>query len=251
MLFRTVYGIELPLIYQSIADGAYSHDAVRKLHLASYGELERVSSQSVDDAISFLESAYLVQGNQSLTAATLGKRSFRLALFQNLCRISSAEIPPKHPLDSLFLTILDQLFIQPDQLYLRDLHSAVNQLTSVTEVGGLSKEKVRAWQRVLTAFGIGQRIQSGYQCVYSPQLIEEILKLWSRREGNLQAFLERHFSRYLPYLTQSGGISQAISVPLNYLANQGKITLEQRQDSPARSYFGEKRIKFIRYEEAQ
>lgn len=61
MLFRTVYGPELEAIYQFIveADIRPSRQTIYAAFIPQHPEAEPVSTQNVDDALSFLESARL------------------------------------------------------------------------------------------------------------------------------------------------------------------------------------------------
>lgn len=62
MLFRTVYGPELEAIYQFIASSTTPLSR-RAIHTAFIppSETAKVSTQNVDDALSFLESAQLIE----------------------------------------------------------------------------------------------------------------------------------------------------------------------------------------------
>ena len=140
---------------------------------------------------------------------------------------------------------MTELFISSDQLYIADVHAAANQLTAVQVAGGVSKEKIRAWERVMTFLGIGQRIQGGFQCVFTPELVGLILSEWDRPRGALQEFFMDCFGKVLPYSCADGELSRAVSLPFEYLQAQGLVTLYSMQDSPTRAYFGDRRYKGI------
>jgi len=248
MLFRTVYGVELPAIYGAIQNGLNTREQLKARMLSSYADGRTVSGQSIDDALSFLHSVYLIDEQSALQTIELEHGSFALSLLHNLRLIQNGVLPPRQPIDALYWQILDEAFIKPDKLFVREPHKTINQMKSVAELGGISVEKVRSWQRVMTFVGLGRRISRGFQCAYSLSITREILQAWSDRTGNLQSFLEKHVDQYLPCITESGDIAQALAIPLSVLCEQGQITLEPRQDSPHKSYFGEQRIKHISYE---
>lgn len=250
MLFRTVSGIELPAVYHAIEAGATSRELLRTQLLSRYTDARVVSDQSIDDALSFLHSAHLIDEGQLLRPIDLMERSFKLALLHNLHCLYLGVLLPRQPIDTLYWKILEEAFVKPNRLFVRDPHKTINKLSSVAELGGISVEKVRSWQRVMTFVGLGRRISRGFQCVYSLEITREILKAWKEQKGDLQSFLEQHVNQYLPCIASTGDIAQALAIPLSFLCEQGEIKLESRQDSPRKAYFGDLRIKYIQYQEA-
>lgn len=250
MLFRTVHGPELALVCQYLAlqERSVSREELRAQFLRIPHKGERASSlQHIDDALSFLDSAYLVQvGNdQQIRLAVEMDRPFSLLVLYQLRRLCKRELPSKHPLDPLYWHLLEACFILPGRLYVPDLHRRVNQEQQIIEQGGLSKEKVRAWQRVMTFLGVGQRVQGGFQCVYRPDLIKDILANWRDGRGYLQDFLENHMAIYLPFETAKGELSASLTSTMAFLAVNGDIELSMRHDSPAKAYGGDRRWRFL------
>ena len=253
MLFRTVYGPELEAIYRFVLEATIAEQTVSReaLHLAfvprqASGDLG--SAQNVDDALLFLSSARLISDAPRFAATSLDRCvPFRLRCLRSLRRIERHEVSPKHPADPLFLLLLDELFIKPDCLFLPNMHVRANQIGQVKEVGGLSREKTQAWQRVMSFLGLGRRVAGGFQCVFGPDLLLEIARAWSPKQGTLQAFLEEHLTLLLPYARkEDGDVALALQAPLDHLVRLGALQLTQLQDSPSRPYFGERRLRSIR-----
>jgi hypothetical protein len=248
MLFRTVYGPELEAIYTYLAEanGSLSRQAIHQAFMPTYQGERLASTQNIDDALSFLVAANLVEENGKFhITVDCSDLPFRLLALRQLQRLTKGEIQAKHKVDPLYMLILDELFIKPDRLFVTDVHAEANQVREVKEVGGLSREKLQAWKRVMTFLGVGQRIGNGFQCAYVPDLLLSILDCWSEGNGLLQSFFETRLVNFLPFETLTGDLAQAVSQPLLYLAAQRKITLAPRQDSPSKSYFGEQRFRYI------
>lgn len=244
MLFRTVTGPELEAIYQFVLSKKRAQK--REIYTMFVPQAERVSAQSAEDAIAFLLSTGLVQEeNGTLSAVDLPAPTFKLS---TLCIMRSLELgqeTPRNALDSLYFLILNRLFIAPDVLYLADVHTAANSLREVQAVGGLSKEKIGAWKRVMEYLGVGYRAFNGFVCVYHPTLTLDILSSVSWQQNTLQSLFEDHFCRYLPYERQDGDIAQAVTLPLVRLAQQNLIQLTTLQDSPTKTYFGRQKLRGI------
>ena len=252
MLFRTVYGPELEAIYRLVVEAsARNHPVSRKeVHLAFVqrrGDGELGSTQNVDDALSFLRSAGLIRDDDGFIAEQIDtNQSFRLSLLRALRRIEQREKPANVAVDPLYMLLLDELFIKPDHLFVPDVHMRANQLRQVKEVGGLSREKTQAWQRVMSFLGVGHRVAGGFQCLYAPDLIMEIANAWTSEQGTLQVFCEGHFGGFLPFARQQDGdLAMALQTSLGHLARQGYLELYPRQDSPSKPYFGERRLRGI------
>lgn len=251
MLFRTVYGPELEAVYRYIlernTEGIQpAREDVQAAFVARQADGNLPSTQSVDDTLAFLESARLVEELNGYHACEPGEEpSFAVQVLQGMRRLERGELSPDHPLDPLYKLILTELFIRPDRLFVADLHAEANQLRAVEDAGGLSREKIGAWKRVMTFLGVGRRLPGGFQCAYSPSLVKAILSEWDRREGTLQSFLEDCFALVLPYARVDDGMAQAVKTPLLHLIERGEVDLFPLQDSPTRSYFGRQRYKGI------
>lgn len=252
MLFRTVYGPELEAIYRFIAEAndSPSRPTIYATFLLQRSNDRPVSTQNVDDALSFLESVGLVRDAKRGGYHALGPftdEPFRVKVLRQLRALELGLVEPVHPIDPLYGLLLTELFIRPNQLFVTDVHSEANKLRRVADVGGLSREKVQVWKRVMEFLGAGRRMLSGFMGVYSPSLVLEVLAQWPQTEGTLQSFLEEHFNRVLPFQTENGDLAHAVEQPLTYLESRGVISLTSLQDSPSKPYFGERRVKHIAY----
>ena len=251
MLFRTVYGPELEAIHRYVGacncEGlAPDRSMVRDAFMPRYPAGDTPSTQGVDDAVAFLESAHLLYRQEGYRIHDTGLSSpFCIRLLAGLRQLEQGTLKPVSPLDPLYMQLLTELFINPDQLFIADVHAAANQLLAVQAAGGVSKEKIRAWERVMTFLGTGQRIQGGFQCVFSPEIVGVILGEWDKSRGALQDFFVDCFDKVLPHARADGELSRAASLPFEYLQAQGSVTLYPMQDSPTRAYFGSRRYKGI------
>src|SRR4051794_31363960 len=123
MLFRTVYGQELALIHQFLSQQhrGMSKETIYKAFLMVLPDAE-TPSQQIEDALSFLVSSHLVNERRGLFTAPPIALPFRLALLQNLRKLQSGALQPRHPLDPFYLDILQEVFIAPNCLFTDDLH---------------------------------------------------------------------------------------------------------------------------------
>ncbi len=204
------------------------------------------SAQNIDDALAFLAATSLIYENGNFFGASFASNlSPDLLILRQMNRLARREIEAKHQLDPLYMMILDEVFIRPNRLFVDKMHIEVNKLRQVKAVGGLSREKVQAWNRVMAFLGVGKTVGSGFQCVYTPALLRTILHSWAEKSASLQSFFETHLAVFLPFETESKSVAHAVSEPLRYLAMRGEIALESRQDSPSRAYFGNQRFQYI------
>ena len=211
MLFRPVYGPEIEVIYTFIKQNPtpVSRQVIYEACLPQYGDKRILSSQSIDDALSFLLAAMLIEDRDGFRIRQSGvtEGSFRLTVIAQMQKLAQREVPPNHELDVQYFLLLQELFIKPDRLYVGDVHAEANKLRSVTELGGVSQEKIRSWKRVMAFLGIGRRVANGFQCVFDPSLLQEIIAAWQTREGFIQALLEGNFIEYLSFKTEADEVS--------------------------------------------
>ena len=247
MLFRTVYGPELSAIYQFIVDA--THPPSRKtIHGAFVPNVDGSSTQNADDALSFLVACGLIDQDKAgdfQATSSFEHLPFRILVLRRLRDIAEGVAVGQNKSDPLYWFILNELFILPDHIYIKDVHAEANRLRTVEKIGGLSHEKLQAWKRVMSYLGVGTRIAGGFQCTYDPQLILDILRCWHEGPGSLQEFLELHFLQFLPFFTQTDKLATTVQQSLQYLEASGQIMLAARQDSPSKPYFETRRIRYI------
>src|SRR6266700_4267276 len=205
LLFRTIYGPEIVSIYRffELANGPLSRQTLYEAFMPAYTGAEMPSTQNVDDAIAFLLSASIIHENGAFyRLSSTSSLSPRLLILRQMTRSMRGEIEAMHPADPLYMYILGEVFIRPNRLFASKMHTEANKLQRVKDAGGLSKEKMQSWKRFMTFLGVGRRVGSGFQCVYAPELLQEILCCWSERTDSLQSFFETHLSTFLPVLTK-------------------------------------------------
>lgn len=253
MLFLTVYGPELESLFYYIhkytqQEGAISRDQLYSTYLPQTALTHKGQTKNIEDAISYLKAARLIEGDKadyyaqpnvdtSMPFATLLLRQFR-----QLERIS-LQIPQ---IDLLYITLLEHLYITPNQIWISDLHAAANRLELAQQIGGISQEKIGAWKRVMEFLGLGYRMGSGFYCLYRPELLQTIAERWPLVEGTLQEFFERYLQSWVPCLTGRGEVAQPVAYTLEHLAQKGSIYLHSKQDSPSRPYFGVHHLRGIK-----
>jgi hypothetical protein len=251
LLFRTVYGPELAAIYTfmstcNLQDRQPDRTDIHNAFIPVQEKGKSGSPQNVDDAISFLKSADLCQeSNGRFFTKFRGNLPFPILLLQALRRLEIDKQAADHPLDYFYLTLVNELFIKTDQTILPDIHVAANQLPSIQEAGGLGKEKLQSWMRVMEYLGVGKRILGNFLCTYSPTLVLNIIHQWPYTQGTLQSFFEDFFATILPYCKSDGELAKSIWSPMQELANNNYIDLYPLQDSPTRPYFGSQRYRGI------
>jgi len=251
MLFRTVYGSELEAIYTAISiryqGGLVSRASVIDLFVPTInGAL--TPTQNVEDALSFLISAQVIRETPNGFHPVQSPLPFRLFLLNQLRRLALGQLEPHHPQDPLYLMLYDSLFVTPDVTFVADLHSAANQISRVQQLGGLGREKVQAWKRIMAYLGLGYRAFDGFLAVVNPRLAQDILDHWGQDSATLDQFFERHWARFLPFRARTGDAAQAIQQSLLYLMKRNKLSLTALQDSPSRAYFLPQRMRAIRRE---
>jgi len=265
MLFSTVYGPELESLYRYIKkytqlQKGVSCEQIYSLYLPAKVESKPGQTKNIEDALGFLYSAGLVAGDRTCyyvpimdtadlditisSSLSQPELSFPLILLLQFKKMQEAShvLPP---LDLLYVTLLEQLFIKPDQIWISDVHSAVNKLSLANTVGGVSQEKVNAWKRVMEFLGLGYRASGGFYCLYQPQLLYSLGRLWRTSKGPLQPFLEDHLALWMPCLSERGDIATSLKHPFEWLERKGRLTLFSQQDFPFRAYFGNRRVKGI------
>ncbi len=253
MLFVTVYGPELESLFYYIhrctqQEGSISREQLYSTYLPQTALTHKGQTKNIEDATSYLKAAGLIEGDKdSFTTqpsidVSMPFAALLLRQFRQLEHIST-QIPR---IDLLYITLLDQLYITPNQSWISDVHAAANQLGLAQQIGGVSQEKIGAWKRVMEFLGLGYRMGSGFYCLYRPELLQAILERWPLGEGMLQEFFERYLQSWLPCLTGRGEVAQPVACALEYLAQKRSIDLHAKQDSPSRPYFGTHHLRGIK-----
>ncbi len=245
MLFLTVYGPELESIFWYVYKythqaGSVDREQLYSVYLPHAAQASKGQTKNIEDAINYLKATGLIGGDsayftrQSNIDIDIPFAALLLRQFRQLEHHS----PQLSLLDLLYITLLEQLYILPDRLWISDVHAAVNQLELAQQVGGVNQEKIGAWKRVMEFLGIGYRMGSGFYCLYQPKLLHAIAWRWVMTEGTLQEFFEEHLQSWIPSLTARGEAAQSVFYALEQLEQDRKIRLLPKQDSSSRPYFG-------------
>lgn len=234
MLFETVYGPELECVYAFI--GAHSTDTAPISRAALYEMMVPGATaghvKNAQDAVAFLRSACLVgEDGRGLWVERRGR--FRPALLRQLRRIQANQ--DADPLDRLYMSLVERLFVQPNRLYRADLHAAANSL----DAPPISQERINAWARVLESFGLGCRVAGGFQCAYTPSLIAELLAEHPPGLYEIDRLLDDVLGAYLPVRTRDGGLALTLHGALFQLHEDRVARFMRLQDSPARPFGGD------------
>ena len=244
MLFRTVYGPELPAIHALLVErGAVGRPDLNNMFVQ--GLVSGTEVANFEEALALLIDTGLVRwtGAEPHYLAGTPIADFRLSLLASLQRFSTNQDSSGHLLDPWFMGVLNECFVRPNRVFLNRLHSAFNSLELPVPC---SEEKVNAWRRIMEYLGCGYRVLSGFMACYHPDLLMDICKRWGKHgpvEGLLQ-FAEG----FIPVLTETGEMSKAVEWPLMELERRGHVSLSARGDYPGRSFMGPRRIKWITVE---
>lgn len=253
MLFLTVYGPELESLFLYIHKYTYMDREVSREHIYSVYlphllQPSKGRTKNIDDALQYLQDAGLITGGKIYTSLwserdlTLPFATLLLHQFRQLERLALT----LSAIDRLYITLLEQLYVASNNVWLSDVHAAANHLDLARQIGGVSQEKVNAWKRVMEFLGLGYRIGSGFYCLYQPELLYTLACQWTHKEGTLQAFFEDYLQGWLPCLSARGEVALPVAYALQRLEHDGKIALSPKQDSPAKAYFGARRLKGIK-----
>jgi hypothetical protein len=254
LLFRPVYGPELEAIFTfvSVSNQRQFFPIREEIYQAFVPQKNDHAfhvTQNTDDAISFLKAAGLLSEDNGIFSAhppVSPSPSFPVVLLSALRKVELNKKSSVNPLDPIYLSLLTELFIKPNVVFLPNIHTSANQIKEVKEAGGLGREKLQSWMRVMEFMGVGFRVRGQFICMYHPDLILDILKQWPLESGTLQSFIQDFFNLYLPNTTADGDIAKSLSIPLEKLRQEGAISLFQMQDSPSKPYFGEMRYRGIK-----
>lgn len=252
MLFLTVYGPELESLFLYIhkcrgMNVEVSREQLYSVYLPHLPSTSKGQTKNIDDALHYLKAAKLITGDKAYTSLLQEREltlPFATLLLQKFRHLESIA-PNLSAIDHLYITLLEQLYVNPNKMWVSDVHTIANQLELARRIGGLSQEKINAWKRVMEFLGLGYRVGSGFYCLYQPELLHTIARRWMRTEGTLQDFFEGHLQAWLPCLSARGEVALPIAHALEQLARDGRIRLYPKQDSPAKPYFGIHRLKGI------
>jgi hypothetical protein len=252
MLFLTVYGPELESLFLYIhkftcKHGKVSREQLYSAYLPHMFPVSKGQTKNIEDALNYLKTARLIEGDSAYRSSlqdidgALPFAALLLRQFRQLERVSLS----LSPIDRLYITLLEQMYVSPNHLWISDVHAAANQLELAQQIGGISQEKIGAWKRVMEFLRLGYRVGSGFYCLYQPELIETLARRWDKTEDTLQEFLEGYLQSWIPCLSARGEVALPVAHALDQLAQSKRIRLSPKQDSPSKPYFGTRYLRGI------
>lgn len=254
MFFLTVYGPELESIFRYIykyarKNGSISRNQLYGAYFPHQSATSKGQTKNLDDALHYLKAAKLLtlEGDSILLSEQdkiEASLPFSALLLRQLQQLKHHQ-EDLASLDRIYVTLLEQLYVLPNRIWLSDVHDAANQLDLAHQVGGISQEKINAWKRVMEFSGVGYRVGSGFYCLYQPELVSFIIRQWPQTDGTLQQFFEDYLQSWLPCLSARGEVALPVAYVLDQLDLEGRIHLYPKQDSPTKPYFNDRRLKGI------
>ncbi|WP_312474719.1 hypothetical protein [Neobacillus sp.] len=233
-LFQICYGPEIGAILQSIQKypGISKVELVTKYQYQPQGDI----SSLVDAALNFLLNLKYIQIDNLKNIWPMHKD--RIKEIHYLSRIKEIADETNNPTDPnyIFSTMYYQLFVVPNQLYIKDLYYEAN---LIFENLAISQEKVNAWKRMMEYFGLGYRVYGGFYALPHSKLMKSIVQESGTWEGPLQIFFEKKINSFIPCI-YNGTVFHGILYSIFNLNGVNIAELTKKQDLPYLSY-GEKK----------
>lgn len=243
MLFRPVCGSDLEEVCRFLE----VHGGTSSKGELEYWFVQRSASGSeatnLEEALTVLRSARLCEGSDPVRLLRIHQWPLQLDLLAKFRTLELGIEGGSHALDAWYSRLLSTLFIEPDRVYISEVHKQANRLGPPIP---LSDEKMNSWRRVMEWLGVGRRFGVGFLVSYSQALVQRLLETWGPAEGPLQDWVERHVERFLPVGTHHGDLPRAMVQPLVRMEHLGLVELSSRQDSPGKAYLGDRRVKWIK-----
>lgn len=242
MLYRTVYGPELEAIYGFVATSGAAgveRDAVYAAFVPDFEINGQFSTQNIDDALAFLAAAHLTNqrdGQWTASPPLIAGAEFRIQVLAHLRHLQKEEFVARHPADPTYLLLLEELYVKPRERLVRRLLVRANGLADVQAIGGLNREKLQGWRRVMCYLGLGIQVQGEFVFAPDMELVMTLIRMGGMEEGSLQDLIERHLSRFIPCCDYAGGLTAALQDSFSMLQRAGRLQLYSQQDAPSRPY---------------
>lgn len=236
MLFDTVDGMDVEPFYRYLLNaGPISESELEQAFVPKQDEnTKSTDSTNFKTVRKFLTTAGLIEkGDDGKWVARSINLPFRLALLEQMQAIHNGDYQSEHEFDPVYWELIGKLFIKPEVHYIPDLHTAV----ASSGTAGINDTKIGTWRKVMQSLSLGRYDKSKGFYFYVPEVLFcEILACWDEEVSDLQTFLEKHMSRFLPFANAKGDLSRLLLSPLESLRQKGIVTLAIKQDSPTRAY---------------
>jgi hypothetical protein len=120
--------------------------------------------------------------------------------------------------------LIDALVIRPSKTSVVDVYEQANHLTEMQATGGFTVAQVKNWRQFMKGLKLGYAIgELGFTCAYHADLVAVIIQQWDQRKGTLKSFFVGCFTRYLPYMANSGQLARSLCVAPYELHEDGII----------------------------
>lgn len=230
-LFQICYGPEIGAIFHSVQKypGITKRDLIEKYQYQPEGDI----SSLVDAALNFLLNLKYIEIDKKKNIWPLLKNSQinELTFVKRLKEIAE-DSSNTNDANFIFSTMYYQLFVIPNQMYVKDLYYEAN---LVFEKLAISQEKVNAWKRIMEYLGLGYRVYGGFYALPHTKLIVGVLKEVGEWDGPLQLFLEKKIHPIIPCISQ-GTIFNGVLYSILFLGKTNVVRLTKKQDLPYLSY---------------
>lgn len=242
MLYRTVYGPELAAIWGMIAQRGQlgvTRDEVYETFIPGYSPHTHVVTQTVDDALAFLSAAHLAycsNGMWLVESPPIPTADFRIRVLFQLRQVQAGTLPARHQADPTYTLLLEELFVKPRLHMVHDMMVQANRLDAVQLVGGLNREKLQGWRRVMCYLGLGVQVNGEFLFAPDADLVLSLICLAGQQQGSLQELVEGHLSKFIPCSDSTGDLTPAIEQCFESLQKAGYLELFTQQDAPSRPF---------------
>jgi hypothetical protein len=233
-LFQICYGPEIGEVLQTVQkyQGISKEDLINKYQYHPEGDI----SSLVDAALNFLVNLNFINIDNSKNIwAINGDVVNELSIIFRLKEITDQSDNLSDP-NYIFSSMYYQLFVVPNQMYLKDLYYEANVTFNKLAI---SLEKVNAWKRIMEYLGLGYRVYGGFYALPHFNLMSRVIQEIGNWEGPMQLLFEEKINPIVPCV-YNGKVFNGFLFSVINMYKVKMIDLSKKQDLPYTSY-GEKK----------
>jgi hypothetical protein len=233
-LFQICYGPEINEVLQTVQkyQGISKEDLINKYQYHPEGDI----SSLVDAALNFLVNLNFINIDNSKNIWAINEDAVNeLSIIFRLKEISNQTDNLSDP-NYIFSSMYYQLFVVPNQMYLKDLYYEANVTFNKLAI---SQEKINAWKRIMEYLGLGYRVYGGFYALPHFNLINRLIQEIGSWEGPLQLFFEEKINPLVPCV-HNGKVFNGVLFSVINMYKVKMVKLSKKQDLPYSSY-GEKK----------
>lgn len=239
-LFQICYGPEIGAILQTVQryPGISREALITKYQYQPEGDI----SSLMDAALIFLINLNYIEIDSLKNVWPLKETEVKIINYhERLKEIAEETSNPADP-NYVFSNMYYQLFVVPNQLYVKDIHYEAN---LKFEKLAISQEKVNAWKRIMEYFGLGYRVYGGFYALPHIHLMEMSVKKIGEWEGPLQVLFEKKLDPFIPCVYKGTVFNGMIYSILN-LGKGNTLKLSKKQDLPYQSFGEQKQWNWVK-----